>query len=75
MRIANIVHVTADDAGIPHCLDCLPNREAARRVEAGEQIGEAYPWTVDLEPGGDDFRCEVCGDVILAAPALELDDC
>ncbi|MFC4060197.1 hypothetical protein ACFOWE_17980 [Planomonospora corallina] len=56
------------------CLGCLPPTGAQRLADEGAEVGDVHPWTVDLWPGEKDLRCDVCGDVLLQAPADEDDD-
>ncbi|MFD9947181.1 hypothetical protein ACFWYW_23845 [Nonomuraea sp. NPDC059023] len=38
------------------------------------EIGEVYPWTLDMEPGEPEFTCALCARVIATAPPEPVDD-
>jgi hypothetical protein len=53
---------------------CLRQDKAQEMADAGEHVGDVQPWTVDLDDGDDDLRCDGCGAVLVEAPRYSNED-
>ncbi|WP_370026512.1 hypothetical protein [Planotetraspora sp. GP83] len=57
-----------DDGRVLCAPGCLTHTRAQVIADAGSELGEVHPWTVDLYHGDKDLTCSACGRVLVQAP-------
>lgn len=66
----------AGGAAVLCSTSCLPARTAqlitdsldGRLTDGNPPLGDVHPWTVELDAGDDDLRCDGCGRVLVQRP-------
>lgn len=53
---------------------CMSHEDAQQLADADQRAGDVHPWTVDLDPGGEDLLCNGCGTVLVQAPPIDDDN-